>query len=173
MAHDPNCPFCVKLAAPDGWPAGDVVWQFPHSVAVLGPWQFYTGYCLLIARDHAHELNHLGPTRAAYLDEMCTLAAAIEACFKPLKLNYELLGNQVPHLHWHVFPRYATDPDRRRAVWFALDDAEADVAEKRRLETGPVPRAEVAQRLRDWLTANEAPTKAQTPPQPLPQGERG
>lgn len=171
MGHDPNCPFCQKLAAPDGWPVEDIVWQFPHSVAVLGPWQYYAGYCVLIARDHASELNHLGPARAAYLDEMCVLAAAIEACFKPLKLNYELLGNQVPHLHWHLFPRYATDPDRRRAVWFALDDAEADVAEKRRLETGPVPRAGAAARLRDWLTANGAQTH--TPPKPLPQGERG
>jgi diadenosine tetraphosphate (Ap4A) HIT family hydrolase len=157
MTHDPNCPFCQKLRDPNGWPATDIVWQFPHSVAILGPWQHYTGYCLLVAREHATELSQLGANRGAFLEEMATLAAAIEACFRPLKLNYELLGNQVPHLHWHIFPRYVTDPDRRRPVWFALEEAEADPAEKRRLETGTVSRPDAVARLRGWLAANAAP----------------
>jgi diadenosine tetraphosphate (Ap4A) HIT family hydrolase len=157
MTPEPNCPFCAKLVDPTAWPANDVVWQFPHSVAVLGPWQQYTGYCVLVSRVHATELSQLGPTRAAFLDEMGQLAAAIESCFHPHKLNYELLGNQVPHLHWHIFPRYVTDPDRRRPVWFAIEDAETDPAEKRRLETGVVPRAEAVARLRDWLANHDAP----------------
>ena len=61
-----DCPFCRKLADPDGWPADEVVWRFPHAVAVLGPWQFYTGYCVLISRMHATELSGLGPDRAAF-----------------------------------------------------------------------------------------------------------
>lgn len=159
MASDPNCPFCKKLAVPDGWPADDVVWQFPHSVAVLGQWQYYTGYCVLVAREHATELSQLGPARAAFLDEMSTLAAAIEACFRPLKLNYELLGNQVPHLHWHIFPRTITDPDRVRPVWFALEEADADPGEQRRLETGTIPRSETVARIREWLKAGGAPAQ--------------
>ena len=149
-----DCPFCTKLADPSGWPAGDIVWRFPHSVAVLGPWQFYTGYCMLIARDHASELRQLGAKRAAFLDEMSLLAEAIEACFQPHKLNYELLGNVVPHMHWHLFPRSVSDPARLRPVWFALDKADTDPAEKTRLETGSVPRAEAVARLRDWLKQN-------------------
>jgi diadenosine tetraphosphate (Ap4A) HIT family hydrolase len=154
----PDCPFCAKLAAPDGWPAADVVWQFPHSVAVLGPWQRYPGYCVLVSRQHAAELSQLGPHRAAFLDEMATLAEAIERCFRPHKLNYELLGNQVPHLHWHLFPRQADDPDRLRPVWFALDAADRDPAAKARLEAGPVPRSDAAARLRDFLRARNTPT---------------
>ncbi len=157
MAHDPNCPFCQKLADPNGWPDGDIVWRFPHSVALLGAWQQYAGYCVLVAREHATELSELGANRAAFLDEMATLAEAIGACFRPLKLNYELLGNQVPHLHWHIFPRYANDPDRLRPVWFALEEANADTSEKRHLERGAVPRAEAAARLREWLANNGAP----------------
>lgn len=146
-----DCPFCTKLADPLGWPEADIVWRFPHSVALLGPWQWFTGYCMLVSRDHATELSGLGKKRAAFLDEMSTLAEAIEACFQPHKLNYELLGNVVPHLHWHVFPRRADDPDRLKPVWLALDRAERDLAEKQRLETGTVPREEVAERLRTWL----------------------
>src|SRR6266508_3364137 len=30
---------------------------------------------------------------------------------------YDLLGNQVPHVHWHVIPRLTDDPSPREAVW--------------------------------------------------------
>ena len=83
--------------------------QFP-AVALLGPWQYYTGYCILVARAHATELSQLSdPERRGYLDEMCLLARAIEGAFQPRKLNYELLGNQVAHLHWHVLARFDWD----------------------------------------------------------------
>jgi diadenosine tetraphosphate (Ap4A) HIT family hydrolase len=157
MTADRDCPFCRKLADPEGWPAADVVWNFPHSVAVLGPWQFFTGYCVLVSRAHATELSQLGPDRPAFLAEMATLAEAIEACFRPHKLNYELLGNLVPHLHWHLFPRSAADPDRLRPVWFALDRVETDPAEKARLEADPILRAAIAAQLTDRLRTNRAP----------------
>ena len=148
----PECPFCRKLAALDELPPEEVVWQFPHSVALLGPWQFFHGYCVLVARSHATELSRLPDAeRRAYLDEMCLLARAIEDCFRPHKLNYELLGNQVPHLHWHLFPRYRHDPDALRPVWFALERADRDPAEKGRLQTGPLGRAETVRRLRDSI----------------------
>ncbi|HSQ57331.1 MAG TPA: HIT family protein [Gemmata sp.] len=157
MTSEASCPLCRRIAELDRSPGPNLVWKFPHSTATLGPWQFYTGYCVLVSRDHATELSQLGANRAAFLEEMSTLAAAIEACFHPHKLNYELLGNLVPHLHWHLFPRSADDPDRLRPVWFATERAERDAAEKARLERGSVPRDETAARLRGWLIANGAP----------------
>jgi diadenosine tetraphosphate (Ap4A) HIT family hydrolase len=149
---EPDCPFCRKLAALDELPAEEVVWRFPHSVALLGPWQFYHGYCILVARRHATELNLLPDAeRGAYFDEMCLVARAIEEAFRPHKLNYELLGNQVPHLHWHLFPRYQTDPEALKPVWLALDRAERDDVERRRLQTGPTDRAATARVLREKL----------------------
>jgi diadenosine tetraphosphate (Ap4A) HIT family hydrolase len=82
---------------------------------------------------------------------MCLLARAVEQAFRPLKMNYELLGNQVPHLHWHVFPRYPDDPASLKPVWLALDRAEQDPQERERLETGRLPRAEIAARLRQQI----------------------
>jgi len=149
-----DCPFCTKLADPNGWPAADIVWNFPHSIAVLGPWQYFTGYCVLVSRAHASELSQLGENRAAFLQEMSVIAEAIEACFQPHKLNYELLGNQVPHLHWHLFPRSTEDPDRLRPVWFALDRADTDPAEKKRLETSVRTRTETMTKLQEWFQAN-------------------
>src|SRR5947209_2938279 len=148
----PHCLFCRKLADLDGLPPEDVVWSFPQSVALLGPWQIYHGYCILIARRHATELSGLEETeRRVYLHEMCLLARAIDDCFRPRKLNYELLGNQVPHLHWHLFPRYADDPDALQPVWLALDRAERDADWRRRMETGPRDRAATAAALRRRL----------------------
>lgn len=144
-----ECPFCRKLANLEALAPEDVVWQFPHSVAFLGLWQYYQGYCTLVTRRHATELSQLSEDeRRGYLEEMCLLARAIEECFRPHKLNYELLGNQVPHLHWHLFPRYADDPDASSPVWVAVGRAERDRSERRRLRTGPTTRAETADRLR-------------------------
>ncbi len=88
---------------------------------------------------------------------MCLLARAIEDCFRPHKLNYELLGNQVPHLHWHLFPRYSHDPEALKPVWLALDRADRDEAERRRLQAGPQDRPATAARLRRRLQELAAP----------------
>ena len=147
-----TCPLCDKLGSLERLPADEVVARFPHSVALLGPWQYHTGYCVLVARRHVAELHHLtAEERAGFVDESCRLAAAIETAFAPCKLNVESLGNQVPHLHWHHFPRRTDDPDRLKAVWLALDRADRDLAERARLETGPLSRSEIAARLRRTL----------------------
>jgi diadenosine tetraphosphate (Ap4A) HIT family hydrolase len=130
----------------------DVVWQATQGIAVLGTWQYYQGYCLFFSRRHATELSQLSSEeRRVFLEEMCQLARAIETCFRPHKLNYELLGNQVPHLHWHLFPRSREDPDARWPVWLALDRAERDEAERRRLQTGTLDRRTAVERLRQYL----------------------
>jgi diadenosine tetraphosphate (Ap4A) HIT family hydrolase len=147
-----DCVFCHKLQALHELPDEEVVWQFRHSVALLGTWQYYHGYCVLVARTHAGELSQLHPQeRIGYLDEMCKLAHALEVCFRPRKLNYELLGNQVPHLHWHLFPRSGDDPNNLKPVWLALERAERDDAERRRLETGPRSRPETTALIRARL----------------------
>jgi diadenosine tetraphosphate (Ap4A) HIT family hydrolase len=79
------------------------------------------------------------------------LAGSIARCFRPHKLNYELLGNQVPHLHWHLFPRYRDDPEHLHPVWLALHRAEKDAALRQRLQTGPTDRTATAELLRHEL----------------------
>src|SRR5437773_11362518 len=154
-----ECPFCLKLAHLDSLSREELVWQFPHSIALLGPWQYYLGYCILVARRHASELNQLLESeRIAYFNEMCLLAKAIEVAFQPRKLNYELLGNQVPHLHWHLFPRPANDPEPLAPVWLALNRAESDDGLRSRLEGPASDRPEIARLLRHHLEALQAPT---------------
>jgi diadenosine tetraphosphate (Ap4A) HIT family hydrolase len=42
--------------------------------------------------------------------------------FQPDKINYELLGNMVPHIHWHLVPRFTTDPLWPRPIWSESHD---------------------------------------------------
>lgn len=147
-----KCFFCEKLSRLHELPDDELVWQFPHSVALLGPWQTYMGYCVLISRRHATELFQLSDDgRRGYLDEMCLLARAIEQAVRPRKINYELLGNQVPHLHWHIFPRQEADPEHTKPVWLAIERAERNPAERTRLQSGTRSRPETVSALRQAI----------------------
>ncbi len=148
-----DCVFCRTLNSLAALPETELIGSLPHSVVLLGQWQYFQGHCLVVARRHATELSQLDtPERLAYFEEMCLVARALELAFHPHKLNYELLGNQVPHLHWHLFPRYRGEPQLLKPVWIELERAEQDPSEKHRLQTGPNGREETAALLRRKLT---------------------
>jgi diadenosine tetraphosphate (Ap4A) HIT family hydrolase len=44
----------------------------------------------------------------------------IEKVFRPKKMNMCSLGNVVPHIHWHFFPRYADDPNFKNPPWLQM-----------------------------------------------------
>jgi diadenosine tetraphosphate (Ap4A) HIT family hydrolase len=84
--------------------------------------------------------------RDAYLREMAAVAEAVFKAFEPRKLNYELLGNGAPHLHWHLFPRHADDPSPTGPVW-------GDPGFGHALADGATPTPEQLARLRRCLLA--------------------
>jgi len=91
--------------------------ELPSGYAVLGDFQFYHGYTIFLSKVHATELHELGSAkRRQFLEDMAIVAEAVYKTFKPEKLNYELLGNLDSHMHWHLFPRYADDPDPKNPV---------------------------------------------------------
>jgi len=80
--------------------------------------QFFPGYCFVVAREHVTELFQLDPAaRSAVIEEVNSTAAALYRLFKPDKMNYELLGNMVPHMHWHLVPRFRSDRLWPRPIW--------------------------------------------------------
>ena len=89
-----------------------------HSYVILNRDQFFPGYTLLFTRTHVSELFHLEPqVRAELIDEISRVASALHCAFRPDKINYELLGNMVPHMHWHLVPRFAAEPLWPRPIW--------------------------------------------------------
>jgi diadenosine tetraphosphate (Ap4A) HIT family hydrolase len=91
--------------------------------AYLQPSASFRGYCILVLKRHAVEIDDLRPEeRSALMENIAKVGHAIREVCKPTKLNYEILGNVVPHIHVHIIPRYTTDPAWDRAAWFALPD---------------------------------------------------
>ena len=69
------------------------------------------GYAWLPFRRHVIELHDLSDEEgAAFMRDIQRVSQAIASATGAIKLNYEIHGNTVPHLHLHVFPRYVGDP---------------------------------------------------------------
>ncbi len=110
----PPCKACAGQ-----WPPADHrIADCGISVAYLFEDQFFTGWTVLVLKRHATELFHLSADeRSRLIEEVSTVADALMAVFHPVKINYELLGNQLPHIHWHVIPRLMDDAAPRDPVW--------------------------------------------------------
>jgi diadenosine tetraphosphate (Ap4A) HIT family hydrolase len=109
-----DCPMCNK------WDddAELRIAGLEHCFVTLNRDQFFPGYCFVFTREHVTELFHLDRrVRGAVMEEVTTVAAALFAAFSPAKINYELLGNMVPHMHWHLIPRFTGDPLWPRPIW--------------------------------------------------------
>jgi len=69
------------------------------------------GYCFLMLIEHAVELHDVAPeVAAAFMRDVQRVSAAVQGITGAVKMNYEIHGNTVPHLHLHLFPRYPGDP---------------------------------------------------------------
>jgi len=105
-----NCPLCerVKLTQQGGY--GYLIKEFKHSYLMLGEHQFFSGYSVLVLKEHYREMTDIpSPMREEFFQEMMISSKAIEEVFKPKKMNMCSLGNVVSHVHWHFFPRYEDD----------------------------------------------------------------
>jgi diadenosine tetraphosphate (Ap4A) HIT family hydrolase len=92
--------------------------ELEHSFVVLNRDQFFPGYTLLFTKLHATELFHLDRSvRVGLMEEVSCVAEALFSVFQPDKINYELLGNMVPHIHWHLVPRTSAEPLWPRPIW--------------------------------------------------------
>ncbi len=118
-----SCFVCERLTEIRAGENPDLIIELESSYVVLGDFQFFRGYTLLLAKEHKEELHELDSTqRTKFLAEMALVAEALYAVVQPAKMNYELLGNRVRHLHWHLFPRHADDP-RPQGPVFLIDEA--------------------------------------------------
>jgi diadenosine tetraphosphate (Ap4A) HIT family hydrolase len=102
------------------------------------------GYCLVIWRGrHIADVTQLSDTEAGrYWDDVMRVARAVQLHYAPAKLNLATLGNEVPHLHTHIVPRYVDDPEPGQPPHFL----------RTRIEKRELPREDV---LRDALMLRE------------------
>lgn len=112
LVRGEGCPLCRDLAAgtePNAF--RHVVTDLVVSQLWLAANQSVPGYCVLVHRQHVPEPYDLPRAeRSAFFEDMVAAGRALERAFGAVKMNFEILGNAVPHLHCHIKPRYYGDP---------------------------------------------------------------
>lgn len=120
-----TCPLCQAASNPL------LIATLAHTHVVLGDNQGCPGWCVCVLREHVEHMDELPvQIQQAIFAEVATVARAIRiwttqsalapglpSSPTPPRINYECLGNQVAHIHWHIIPRHASDPDPRNPVW--------------------------------------------------------
>lgn len=119
-----------------------MLWQDDRCRLVLADEPDHPGFLRVILNAHVKEMTDLAPVeREALMRVVWAAEAALREVLAPDKLNLASLGNVVPHLHWHVIPRFADDPHFPNTVW----------GERKRPTPHPAP-ADLAARLTNAFT---------------------
>ncbi len=136
------CPLCdrLKLSGDKKYPY--LIHEFKNSYLYLGEHQFYRGYCVLVTKDHYKEMTDIPEEqRIEVFQEMMIASKLIEKTFSPNKMNMCSLGNVVPHVHWHFFPRYISDRDFKNPPWLQMHNFDS-------AKIGPEQRDELIEMLK-------------------------
>ena len=102
------CKFCDVIK---GKTKKDILFENSCVVVFLGR-PHHLGHIEVVLHEHQEDFTAL-PEEIVhiFIDDMVAIARVLQKVLKPDKLNYELFGNWVPHLHWHILPRFRTGPD--------------------------------------------------------------
>ena len=127
-----GCPFCANRGIAEN-EHGIRVFEGAFADVYLQKRAPLRGYAIAIwKRDHVAEPTDLAARdRDGYFADVFAAGAALRHLTNAAKMNYEVLGNTVPHLHTHIFCRFVDDPAPGRPLPIellleppALDDAQ-------------------------------------------------
>ena len=69
--------------------------------------QSHPGRCVVAYKEHVNELFELSESdRNTFMADVCRVAKAIQTAFLPTKINYGAYSDKLPHLHFHLVPKY-------------------------------------------------------------------
>ncbi|GAA4022985.1 HIT family protein [Actimicrobium antarcticum] len=109
----PGCELCNN----DG---GEVIVSNDQFRVLLVDDAGYPGFCRVVWTAHVAEMTDLLPAeRSTLMAAVCKVEMALREVMAPHKINLAALGNMVPHLHWHVIPRFTDDAHFPAPVWAA------------------------------------------------------
>lgn len=106
-----GCPLC----AADG---GELVVRAARWRVILAGDADHPAFTRVVWNAHVAEIGDLADDERRELFEV---ALAVERTQRevlaPDKINWASFGNQVPHLHWHLIPRWRDDRHFPEPVW--------------------------------------------------------
>ncbi len=119
---DATCPLCApdapgtsRAAHPPG-----TLWRDEVLRVVRVDDTPIPGFTRVIWNTHVAEMTDLDTaSRSRLMRAVWLVEDALRGCLHPDKINLASLGNQVPHLHWHIVPRWREDPFFPASPWSA------------------------------------------------------
>ncbi|MCK6390536.1 MAG: HIT family protein [Azonexus sp.] len=108
---DMKCVLCEQQG-------GDVLWQSALCRVVAVDEPGYPGFCRVILNAHVREMSDLDTeSRERLMRVVFGVETVVRSLYQPDKVNLASLGNVVPHLHWHVIPRWQDDRHFPDPIW--------------------------------------------------------
>ncbi len=108
---------------------GDVIVSNAQWRVILVDDANYPGFCRVIWNAHVKEMTDMSDAdRGALMQVVWQTEAVIREIMQPHKINLASLGNMVPHVHWHVIPRYTDDAHFPNPVWAAANASTPEVS---------------------------------------------
>ena len=99
-----DCALCMQAG-------GEVLWDDGFARIVLIGDADHPAYCRVILNAHRQEMTDLAEAeRARLMKTVFVVERVLRDLLEPEKVNLASFGNMVPHLHWHIIPRFADDP---------------------------------------------------------------
>ena len=133
-------------------PGGEVLHQGRQFRVLLVDDALYPGFCRVIWHDHLKEVTDLNELdRMLMMDVLWQVEHVVRDVMQPEKINLASFGNVVPHLHWHVIPRYTDDAHFPQPVWGQKQREPSPASLQVRAERLPALRAKMQQRLATYL----------------------
>lgn len=135
-----NCILCKDELKPE---EGALIWRGDDCRVILVNDPDLPGFCRVIWNHHVRELSDLTyGERDLLMNLVNAVEEAVRHVMHPDKVNLATLGNQVPHIHWHVIPRYKDDAFFPGSAWSArTQQTLGSTLEERRLKTLDLPAA--------------------------------
>ena len=134
MAHT-DCAYCMigendELVDAFGIP----VCELPASLLILFKEQSHPGRCIVASKQHVDDISDLSEEdAAAFMADVRHVAAALHKAFSPDKINFGAYGDKMHHLHFHLVPKYASDPYEFGDV-FAMNPGRVALADEEYVE---------------------------------------
>ncbi len=99
-------------------PGGSVLWRSADCRVVRVDDPHYPGFCRVIWNTHVREMTDLPPAeRQQLMAIVFAVEEVVRQLFAPDKINLASFGNVVPHVHWHIIPRWHDDRHFPEPVW--------------------------------------------------------
>jgi ribosomal protein S18 acetylase RimI-like enzyme/diadenosine tetraphosphate (Ap4A) HIT family hydrolase len=147
-----GCPICTAPPPRDTVVVAKLAAARVHATPAVP----VRGYCCVVCDRHVAELHELDePAAEAFLRDVRRVSRELAVVTGCVKLNTEIHGNTIPHLHVHLYPRFAGDP---------FEDGPIDLRRTLPSPWGPGEHEAFVAALRARLSATPAAEPSAGPP---------